>query len=292
MGSTLGSGADVQCAQLRRGGKRCQLGGEDLHNIAIVGSGTIDGAGDYALGATLPSGNVVVRNARLSSVRCNALMFGSETCGNFTNYRFSHIVINAAGKSGLGMVSMDGGGISDVVYSDVRMSGVAGPLMEKIGDRRSWGGRPGIGSISDIRYENVRGTGVGTYSPTLWGMPGHPTTGVTFDRVDLTTRGRTTPASTAVPADDPVLYNPDSIGPRPAYGLYVHDTDGVTFDGGRLDLASPDSRPAVVLNDARRVTLDGLRIASNPTVVLQDVTGFRATRSRGGGGRPLRVTGR
>jgi hypothetical protein len=246
---------------------------------------------DYALGETLPSGNVVVKNARLSSVCCNALMFGSETCGNFTNYRFSQIVITGAGKSGLGMVSMDGGDISDVVYSDVTMSGVAGPLMEKIGDRRSCGGTPGIGSISDIRYENVHGTSLGTYSPTLWGMPGHPITDVTFDRVVLTTRGRPTPSSTGVPADNPVLYNPDSIGPRPAYGLYVHDADGVTFDDGRLALASPDSRPAIVLNDARAVTLDRLALAGNPDVLLQNATAVRISRSHGTNGQPLRVSG-
>jgi len=122
---------------------------------------------DWALGATLPSGNVVVTGARLSSVCCNALMFGSETCGSFTHYRFTDIDITGAGKSGFGMVSMDGGHISDVEYSDVAMSGVAGPIMEKVGTRRSCGGHPEIGAISDIRYQNVTGTSVGTYSPTL-----------------------------------------------------------------------------------------------------------------------------
>jgi hypothetical protein len=232
-----------------------------------------------------------VNEARLSSVCCNALMFGSETCGNFTNYRFSHIVITGAGKSGLGMVSMDGGHISDVVYSDVTMSGVAGPLLEKVGDRRSCGGAPGIGAISGVHYRNVRGTSLGTYSPTLWGMPGHLITGGTFDRVEITFRGRPTPTSTAVPANDPVLYNPDSIGPRPAYGLYLHDAGGVAFDDGRLGLASADSRPAVVLNDARAVTLDGLQVAGNPDVLLENVSGFRVTHSHGTGGQPLRVSG-
>jgi hypothetical protein len=244
---------------------------------------------DYALGETLPSGDVVVRDARLSSVCCNALMFGSETCGNFTNYRFSHIVITGAGKSGLGMVSMDGGRISDVVYSDVTMSGVAGPLMEKVGDRRSCGGTPEVGSISGIRYEKVRGTSVGTYSPTLWGMPGHAITGVTFDRVDLTLPGRTTPTPTAVPANDPVLYNPDSIGPRPAYGLYVHDAAGITVSDSRLGLSSRDSRPAVVLNDTRGVTLAGLRITGNPDVLLQNTTALHVTRSHSSNGKPLRI---
>src|SRR6266511_3357090 len=69
---------------------------------------------DYALGQTFPNGNVIVDHAALSAGCCNALMFGSETCGNFTGYNFSNITITSAGKSGLGMVSMDGANISDV----------------------------------------------------------------------------------------------------------------------------------------------------------------------------------
>ena len=63
---------------------------------------------DWALGKTLPSGDVSVDNATLSASCCNALMFGSETCGDFTGYTFTNIDITKAGKSGLGIVSMDG----------------------------------------------------------------------------------------------------------------------------------------------------------------------------------------
>src|SRR5690242_6350863 len=56
---------------------------------------------DWALGATLPSGHVTVTHAQLSAKCCNALMFGSETCGDFTDYQFSDIHITGAGNSGL-----------------------------------------------------------------------------------------------------------------------------------------------------------------------------------------------
>src|SRR5439155_1375029 len=80
---------------------------------------------------------------------CNALMFGSETCGDFTDYVFDTITITGAGKSGLGMVSMDGAKISDVHYRNITMSGVASPIMQKIGDRKRCGNSPGVGSISN-----------------------------------------------------------------------------------------------------------------------------------------------
>ena len=210
---------------------------------------------DWALGATLPNGNVVVRNAKLSAVCCNALMFGSETCGDFTNYRFSQITITGAGKSGLGMVSMDGAKISDVRYEDITMSGTASPITEKVGTRRRCGGTPGIGSISDIHYTNVTGTSAGAFSPTLWGQPGHEITNVTFDKVQLTLPGGRPAGDPNVVPQDNGDYNPNGIGPRPAYGFYLHHVDGVSFDDTSFDLAAEDGRPAVIANAGRNVTL-------------------------------------
>jgi hypothetical protein len=245
---------------------------------------------DWALGETLPSGDVVVQNARLSSVCCNALMFGSESCGNFSDYRLSRIAITGAGKSGLGMVSMDGGDISDVVYTDIAMSGVAGPLMEKVGTRRRCGGRPGIGSISEVRYQNVRGASLGTFTPTLWGTRNHPIRAVTLARVDLVFEGRSGLSPPALPADNPAAFDPDSIGPRPSYGLYVHNAEGVKVEDSHLRLGSRDGRPAIVIDEARGLMFDRVVLTGNPDVVLHGVRRFRVTRSHGGDGRPLHIS--
>jgi hypothetical protein len=248
---------------------------------------------EWALGATLPSGDVTVKNAQLSSVCCNGLMFGSETCGNFTGYRFSHIDITGAGKSGLGMVSMDGGHISDVDYSDITMSGVAGPVMEKIGIRRSCGGDPGIGSISDIHYRNITATSLGTYSPTLWGEPGHPITDVTFEDMRLRFPGAGAATSTATPGDDPYLYNPNSIGPRPAYGFYLHDVRDIVFRNSSFRVLTGEARPPLLINDASDVDVDHVGAdsgwASAFDVGLQDVSDFRLTASQSARGAPLTV---
>jgi hypothetical protein len=248
---------------------------------------------EWALGATLPSGDVTVTHAHLSSVCCNALMFGSETCGDFTGYRFSHIVITGAGKSGLGMVSMDGGHISDVDYSDIAMSGVAGPIMEKIGIRRSCGGDPGIGGISDIHYENVTGTSLGMYSPTLWGEAGHAITNVTFEHVRLAFPGGHAATSLAVPSDDPYLYNPDTIGPRPAYAFYLHEVAGIYFRDSSLLPAAGEARPPFVLNEASGVDFERVTAQSGWEVpfdiALQGVSGVRVTESESTGGRSLSV---
>jgi hypothetical protein len=233
---------------------------------------------DWALGATLSNGNVLVNHAHLKAGCCNGLMFGSETCGDFTNYIFNDITITGAGKSGLGMVSMDGAHISNVLYSNVTMSNTDSPITEKIGARGRCGTHPGIGSISNIRYRNVTGTQAGAFSPTLWGQPGHPISNVTFEGLDLTLPGGR-PASdpNEVPADSGD-YNPRSLGVRPAYGFYVHNATGIRFVDSTLRLAVDDGRPAFIANGASNVDLRHLTVQRGSTspfdVGFQSVSGY------------------
>ncbi len=215
---------------------------------------------DWALGQRFTNqGNVTVANAHLSAQCCNALMFGSETCSDFAHYNFSNITVTSAGKSGLGMVSMDGANISDVHYNNVTMSGTASPITIKVGNRKRCGDNPGIGSVSNVTYNNVTGTGAGSFSPTLWGQPGYPVSGVTFNNLDLTLPGGVGPTPVATPSDNGD-YNPNSLGTRPAFGFYLHNVDGITYNNGALRLASPDARPAFLADGGNNVKLNNVRV--------------------------------
>ncbi|HKN56969.1 MAG TPA: glycosyl hydrolase family 28 protein, partial [Amycolatopsis sp.] len=169
---------------------------------------------DYALGAKLPNGNVTVNNAKLQAGCCNALMFGSETCGDFTKYQFSDITITGAKKSGIGIVSMDGAKISDVHYRNITMSNTNSPIMMKIGTRKRCGNNPGVGTISGITFDNIKGTHNGSsFSPTIWGAgASNRVSDVTFTGVDLTVPGGNGTMSTGVPSNNATDYNPKSIG--------------------------------------------------------------------------------
>jgi polygalacturonase len=243
---------------------------------------------DYALGAKLPNGHVTVTDSHLSAVCCNALMFGSETCGDFTDYQFQRITITGANKSGLGMVSMDGAKISDVHYQDITMSGVRSPIMQKIGTRKRCGNSPGVGHISNITYENVTGTGASpSFSPTLWGESGgNHIDGVTFTNVNLTVPGGNGTMSTGVPSNKPTDYNPNSIGTRPAYGWYLHNADNIRFTGSSVRFAADDGRPAVIANGGKSITFDRFTAARGDDspfdLGFQSVTGYCVT----GGGNP------
>ncbi|MFF7558912.1 glycosyl hydrolase family 28 protein [Streptomyces pseudovenezuelae] len=251
---------------------------------------------DYALGAKLPNGHVRVNDSYLSARCCNALMFGSETCGDFSDYRFENIRIDGADKSGLGMVSMDGAKISDVHYRGITMTNVHSPIMQKIGTRKRCGNSPGVGSISDITYDDITATGSSpSFSPTLWGETGHRINGVTFTDVDLTVPGGKGTMSTAVPDNDPNDYNPRAIGTRPAYGWYLHNADNVQFTDSSVKFAADDGRPAVIANAASGIhftRFTAQKGGDSPyDVGLQEASGVCLTDSHTTTGGALRVSG-
>lgn len=252
---------------------------------------------DYALGAKLPNGNVTVTDSHLSAGCCNALMFGSETCGDFTGYDFQRIDITGANKSGLGMVSMDGANISDVHYRDITMTNVASPIMEKIGTRRRCGNSPGIGHISNITYDNITGTGKSSpqFSPTLWGESGsNRINGVTLTNVNLTVPGGHAAMSTGVPSNDPNNYNPNSIGTRPAYGWYIHNANNIRYVNSSVRFQTSDARPAVIANAGSTVTVNSLvaqRGSGSPyDVGFQSISGYCVSNSQNTTGGALRVS--
>jgi polygalacturonase len=252
---------------------------------------------DWALGATLPSGHVTVDTANLSAGCCNALMFGSETCGNFTDYQFSNITITGAGKSGLGMVSMDGANISDVHYRNVTMSGTKSPIMQKVGTRLRCGGSPTVGHISNITYDNITGsyTGSGSYSPTIWGESGgNQISNVLFNHVNLEVPGGSGAISTAVPSNDPKNYNPNSIGTRPSYGWYIHNANNIHFSlDSEVHFRNNDDRPAVIANTASGVTWDSFVAergsGSAYDMGFQTVSGYCVSNSQNTTGGGLRI---
>jgi polygalacturonase len=246
---------------------------------------------DYALGAKLPNGNVTVTDSYLGAVCCNALMFGSETCGDFTGYDFQRITINGSNKSGLGMVSMDGTVISDVHYKDITMTGVRAAITQKVGTRRRCGNSPGVGRIHNITYENITSSGQSgnNFTATLWGESGanNKISDVTFRNVDLTVPGGNDDDATGVPSNDPNNYNPNSIGTRPAYGWYLRNVNNVRFIDSSVQFSSGDERAAVIANNSTSVFLDSFvaeRSGGPRDVLFQNVSGYcaRGTDTSGG----------
>jgi polygalacturonase len=251
---------------------------------------------DYALGAKLPNGNVVVTDSYLSAVCCNALMYGSETCGDFTNYRFERITINGSNKSGLGMVSMDGTVISDVHYRDINVTNVRSPIMIKVGTRRRCGNNPGVGRIDGVTYDNITIRGASpSFSPTIIGASAsNRVSNVTFNNVHITVPGGNGTMSTDPPSNDLNNYNPNSIGTRPAYGWYIRYANNIRFNNSSVRFASNDGRPAVIVNNSTGVAFNDFvaqRGSNSPfDIGFQSSSGQCATNARNTSGGTLRYS--
>ncbi|HTJ66651.1 MAG TPA: glycosyl hydrolase family 28 protein [Actinospica sp.] len=252
---------------------------------------------DYALGRTYPNQNVTVTNVTASSNN-NAFQFGSETCGNFSGYTFSHLTVNAAGKAGLGIVSMDGAQISNVSYTDVTMKDAATPIFIKIGDRGRCPGSPGPGSISGITFDHVTGTHLSdlgaNYTSTITGMPGHPVSNVTVENVDLTVPGGD-PASDAT-IDPPTVYTsyvPRDLGTRPSYGWWLRNVSGIDFTDDTVGYDKNDDRPAFIGDAGSKITLNGVTVQRGSSapydVGFISSTGSSVTNSKTTSGAALKI---
>jgi polygalacturonase len=236
---------------------------------------------DFALGKRFTDqGHVTVDHAKLKAGCCNALMFGSETCSDFTDYQFTNIAITGASKSGLGMVSMDGAKISNVHYTNVTLSGVNSPIMQKIGNRKRCGDNPGVGSISNITYDTVTGSSK-SFTATIWGQDtSHEPNHVSFKNVKLTEPGGSSSTSTALPSNNSTDYNPKSIGTRPAYGWFIHNANNISFTGGGVSFAKSDHRPAVnvITGSAISFTNFSVEKSAGPTdYFFNGVSGYCVT---------------
>eukprot|EP01043_Picozoa_sp_COSAG02_P041466 COSAG02_NODE_3440_length_6739_cov_10.354819_5_plen_401_part_00 len=132
-------------------------------NISGGGDDAVKFGSDWSRGKTVDSYNVTVTNSVVGSNGCNALQFGSETLGNFHGYRFENITITAAGKAGIGIVTMDGALISNITYRNITMQHTTSPIFMYVGGRlRSPLNKPGnagndtlVGGIRDVVIEDV-----------------------------------------------------------------------------------------------------------------------------------------
>jgi hypothetical protein len=146
---------------------------------------------DYSLGYVRASYNITVRNCNIMA-GTNALQFGTETIGPFSNISFENITITYAGKAGCGITANDGSVIDGVTYSDITMSRVLTPIFMKVSNvARVPSEHPySTGAIRNVSFSNLTATDItsfqGEMPVVLWGKTNSYIENVVFDNVDFT----------------------------------------------------------------------------------------------------------
>ena len=260
-----------------------------------------------------PCENVTVTNCVISS-HCNAFKTGTESTGGFKNIVFSNSAIfsprysknvcgTLRGHAGIALESVDGGVLDGVAVSNVTIEGVNVPIFLRLGNRarpfKKGAPKPGPSTLRNVSISHIVARGMGGIGCAIAGLPGNRIENVSLTDIQLAFEGggKAEDASRAI-EERPEAY-PESrmFGDLPAYGFYVRHAKGVKFSNVRVVTDKPDSRHAVVFDDAADVVLDGLDAAWSPgAAALLRMTGVdgalvRGCRPQAAGGTFLKAEG-
>jgi len=234
--------------------------------ISDCSSDTDDDGITLKSGCAAPTEDVVITHCVLRS-HCNAIKLGTESNGGFRNIVVSNCVVAPSrhpthlhgfpeGICGVALEIVDGGTLDGVLVSQLRIDGPKVPLFIRLGDRArpylAGQPRPPVGRVRNIRVSQIDAVSPSTYGCVLAGLPGHPleTISLTDLRFEFPGGCQQRPDPASVPEKAGDYPEATMFGESPAFGLFIRHAVGVRME--RVDLVSrqPDTRPALVLDDA------------------------------------------
>jgi len=230
------------------------------------------------------------------------IKLGTESNGAFRNITISNVVFEHS--RGLALETVDGALLEDVTISNITMRDVSNaPIFLRLASRMRGPAGTAVGKLRRVSISNVVISDADPrYASMIVGIPGHPVEDVRLSNIRILYRGGLSLAQAAsqpaelvntffrppggsgpreayaVPEREAMYPEPSMFGVLPAYGFYIRHASGIRMDGIEVGFASPDTRPAFVLDDVKDITFHDVRaqIAPDvPTFVLRDVDDFR-----------------
>ncbi|NLE06583.1 MAG: hypothetical protein GX638_17500, partial [Crenarchaeota archaeon] len=228
--------------------------------------------------------DILVENCRIKS-RCNAIKFGTETNGGFSNILMRNIEIFDSRITGISVESVDGAHIDHLHFENITMENVGTPFFVHLGKRMRGPSHLTIGSIRDVSFKNITAKGPyqlyhclpwnydsflrkdtiqfpGFYSkdkveaPGTWqitsnvcGLINHPLKNITFENITLELDGGVSSFETKV-RDEPQPYPEVNTYGRylPAAAIYFRDVAGLKLKNIQVKLIHDDARPLFVFD--------------------------------------------
>ena len=232
---------------------------------------------------------VTVTNCTFST-RWSVFRFGGGTAENIT---VSNCVLHQVYGCPFKFHGSPGTRFENMSFSNIVLQDVTGPISISVGPSANATAAPGAtaaavangtppGIVRNISFSNIHGT-VTTDPPQLSDVPftsqirpgeGHScivlnaigdavVENISFSDVHLTFGGGGT-AEEAARRDLPeVAGEYFMLGPLPAYGLYARRARGVTLQNVRFQVATPELRPALILDHVDDAAINGLSVEGN-----------------------------
>jgi hypothetical protein len=243
--------------------------------------------------------DVTVRNCSIAS-NCNAIKFGTASKGGFKNINISNCTIQKASAdhirqwqknlqfigqpvtviSGIAIESVDGGVISQVSISDIKMRDVQTPIFivlgnrghKQIGDKNFYSTGTGkvnaqnAGSINNITIKNIEAISYSKMSSSITAFPGVYVENVHLSNITLNNMGNGTLAE----ADKPLMENPTAYPENrmygqvyPSSGFYIRHVKNISLTNLKFTLRSPDYRPSVILDDVLKADIKQISLPAS-----------------------------
>jgi polygalacturonase len=213
--------------------------------------------------------DVAVSNCVLST-RCNALKMGTESNGGFQNIAITNCVIYNTRLAGVAMEIVDGGVMDRIVVSNITMDKIGAPIFLRLGNRarpfKEGMEKPGVGVMQNITISNIEATGANPTGCAISGLPEAAIENVTLSNIRLSFEGggATADAARAIPEMPTDYPEYRMFGKLPAYGFYCRHVKGLKLLNVQLQLAKPDKRHALALDDVDDALVDCLDAPHTP----------------------------
>ncbi len=219
-----------------------------------------------------PTKNVVVTNCIIKS-KWAAVGIGPLSRGVFEDITVSNCAIHDVQGEALKIQLVEGGLMSNILFSNLVMTNVARPVFVTFCSRPylvdAPAEAPPMRSLRNVIFSNIRIDG-GDIDPesrnsfiAVIGLPEHPVENFTFNNIHFTAFGGGTKEDARRNIPELVGIAPEHgpLGPAlPTYGFYGRHVKGLTLDGIRLETKTKDLRPAIVFDDAKDVNLSRVQV--------------------------------
>ncbi|MCI5710000.1 MAG: glycosyl hydrolase family 28 protein [Prevotella sp.] len=194
---------------------------------------------------------------------CNAFKFGTDSQGAYRRVVGRRLVLGATPQgeksfndihecsTGITLATTDGGNVSDVLLTDISITGARAPIYLGVGNRgRRWQSvMEHPGKLHRIVIKHVLGMDCRRQGSLINGCQGFRVSDVLLKDIHATTVGGGTQAMADAAVEEKSGGYPDaqewSREGLPAYGFYVRHAERITFDDVKVKPGANEARPHI-----------------------------------------------